>query len=236
MSVVGFHVAKRKQAGPRERDILFAGPMVNAIRAGSKTQTRRTIDRLSGLGRITEFGPSDTPGFKWHFRDRRRRWQELHDDAELLALCPYGKVGDRLWVRETWAAYTTPGHEYPDDCDLLDDIAPRDMPEQYGTTRSDCVYRADGESFPPKWRSSLTMPRWASRLTLELTDVRFERLHDISEADAQAEGIAPDRATDHPRGVWYTAFMHLWNEINRRDAWSLNPYVWALTFRKVGES
>lgn len=228
MSVVWFHIAKRRKAAAQERPILFSGPMVNAIRGNVKSQTRRSIDRLAGLGEISEFGPSDTPGFKWHFRDRRRRWQELHDDAELLALCPYGKVGDRLWVRETWYPVST------------FDPSP-ETGALYRADYLDDVHGPDGERSPEgryrKWKPSIHMPRWASRVLLELTAVRFELLHDISEADARAEGCyAKDEliAAGADTNARFK-FRFLWESIHGRDTWLLNHYVWVLTFRQVGE-
>jgi len=131
-----------------ERPILFSGPMIRAILAGRKTQTRR-VAKLTGAGRVKEAGS-------------HRNWHLADPDA--VKACPYGTPGDRLWVRETF-------------CDT-------------GCQRA--VYRADTavENWKYRiWRPSIYMPRWASRITLEITDVRLERLQDISEADAAAEGV-----------------------------------------------
>ena len=142
---------------------------------------------------------------------------ELHDHGMVSIPCPYGVTGDRLWVRETWARLTGNGHRF--------------------------VYRADGEdprtgwdevepAQRPRmtWTPSIHMPRVASRITLEVTDVRVERLQAISEEDARAEGIALEPAIlpGHAAGC----FSRLWDEINgKRAPWSSNPWVWAVTFR-----
>lgn len=187
----------------RERPILFSGPMVRALLAGTKTQTRRTV-RLAD-------------GDVLHFVDGAP-WLSNIDGMKKLA-CPYGAPGDRLWVRETWALLTGNGHRI--------------------------VYRADAD--PPmtcggtepvrdmKWTPSIYMRRQHSRITLEITDVRVERLTSISEQDARAEGCFVDEATHGPcddsaRDV----FTDLWDSINgKRAPWSSNPWVWAISFKRV---
>ena len=135
---------------------------------------------------------------------------------EKFVTCPYGQPGDRLWVRETWA----------------DD------------TRGDFLYRADpffdGAEIAWKWKPSILMPRRASRITLEITDVRVEQLNDISESDARREGVEPIEiqpdAIDEREAFSFThGFIELWDSINasRGYGWDANPYVWAITFRVV---
>lgn len=130
------------------------------------------------------------------------------DDPESRLACPYGQPGDRLWVRETWA-------------DTMSD-----PPE--------AVYRADGERHPSsflKWKPSIFMPRWASRITLEVTGVRVERLQEISKADVIAEGI--DGLSDIHAG-WHQPYAQLWDSINaKRAPWSSNPLVWVIEFKRV---
>lgn len=215
----------------KERPILFSGPMVRAILDGRKTQTRRVVKLRDPTATYSCFDDEGWP----LSADEYGQW---HKDS-----CPYGQPGDRLWVRETWAAYTTPSHEYPGDCDVIE-CAPKDMQEQYGTTRHDCIYQADEGLYGP-WRPSIHMPRWASRITLEITDVRVERLNEISEADAVAEGALPS-------DQWPTAspfdspalmaqygpaakqcFQSLWESINGEGSWAANPWVWAITFKRV---
>ena len=167
----------------REKPILFSAPMVRAILDGSKSQTRRVV-KLKSHHTIEE-------------RDDGKPWPWMYDgdrDADHWLPCPYGQPGDRLWVRETWG-----------DCTKGADIM--------GGTKYDAPwYRADADAYgllghdglgavyseEIKWRPSIHMPRWASRITLDITGVRVERLQDISEADAQAEGC--DRLSDDEPG------------------------------------
>jgi len=130
-----------------ERPILFSAPMVRAILAGQKTQTRR-------VAKFTDAGHLKEPG-------GRRRWH--HDDPNATLACPYGQPGDRLWVREAhWF--------FQDEHDPVIGYTPPMM------TTEDVEYRADGESTRHGWRPSIHMLRWASRITLEITSVRVERL------------------------------------------------------------
>jgi len=206
----------------KEKPILFSAPMVRAILDGRKTQTRRIVKpQPEWNGLRGNFGE-----FTWGSR-------EMITPYEMRKLCPYGKPGDRLWVRERWAAWTTPSHEYPGDCDQIE-CPPSEMQERYGTTRHDCVYFADGPNYS-KWRPSIHMPRWASRSTLEITDVRVQRLNEISDADAFAEGVATERRRE---STWYAGkakemFRDLWSSINGSDSWDANPWVWAITFKKL---
>lgn len=157
-----------------DKHILFSPPMVRALLNGKKTQTRRSL-RLKGHRTFSEFGPSDTAGYDWCFRDAGMRWHD-HTHASLCKLLPYA-VGDRLWVRENWQGLTfgdcLPTKSQP--CDL-----------RYAATDACADLAADVRGYP--WRPSIHMPRWASRITITVTDVRVQRLQDISEADAVAEG------------------------------------------------
>lgn len=161
----------------KERPIIFSAPMVRAILAGTKVQTRFVLG------------------------------------------CPYGQPGDRLWVREAWARDDEDGQ---------------------------LMYRADvgRDLCADAWRPSIHMPRWASRITLEVTAVRVERLQDISEADAQAEGVIPKwepgcsgRLMDAFGGFSFrpaaSAYAELWEQINGPGAWDANPWVWVVEFKRV---
>lgn len=195
--------------------------MVRALLSGSKTQTRRLVA-------IRDFGPSETQGYDWTFRGRYGLWNDV-SHARLMEQCPYGAPGDQMWVRETWGYFG--GDEY-----------------LYQQDPGSVLYRADEGRDAARWRPSIHMPRWASRITLEVTEVRVQRLQDISEADARAEGVCPffevyenigrdqcitsgERAEDAPFRASYAC---LWDEINGdRAPWAENPWVWAVSFRRV---
>ena len=199
----------------KEKPILFSGPMVNAILDGRKTQTRRAVKHC------TQNSAASRPYFPGGYK--QGKFVEPTD-------CPYGQPGDRLWVRETW------GRGYT-----------------YGGGDPVFWYRADGESRfeqkpsvicdytrPPdnaKWKPSIFMPRWASRITLEITDVRVERLRDISEEDSWEEGIhdlaADNEQWDGDPDQGRKTFCLIWQSINGKGSWEQNPWVWVVSFRKI---
>ena len=210
-----------------DRPIIFSAPMIRALLDGRKTQTRRLLS-IQGRRGFTEFGPSDTPGYDWHFRDARMLWHDLRH-ADLIARLPWA-VGDFLWVQEAWnlfalsqdAEESWPVRSVPRADPRKDDDAVRGhYVVDYAATASD-----DGP-----WRPSIHMPRWASRLTLTVTDVRVQRLQEISEEDAQAEGVPPfvwvGRHLDAPHRY---NFQLLWDELHGSGSWNANPHVVALTF------
>lgn len=197
----------------KERPILFKGPLVRAILTGQKTVTRRALKLPHGF------------------------W-ETSATGELVPIptnCPYGKPGDQLWVRETWVADAQ-----------VDAVAPRDLsqgePIRYP---ADGVVRQTGCAMitPGKGRPSIHMPRWTSRILLEITAVRIERLQDITEEQARAEGITDggchNCGNNEPCGCEcpspsaVDSFYHLWNEINGAGAWEANPWVWVVEFKRV---
>lgn len=200
-----------REATVTDRPILFSGPMIRAILAGQKTQTRRVV-KLVGPDAIEE----RDDGSLWPYCVT---WAH-GDDGEPWYACPYGEPGDRLWVRETWAQEDA-----------------RDL----GLGASQTLYRAtasDAEAaLVQRWRPSIHMPRWASRLTLEVTSVRVERLQDITEDDARAEGAAaePSEAlADSPVGLSAReAFADLWASINGPASWAANPWVWVVGFKRI---
>ncbi|MDT0355644.1 hypothetical protein RJO15_07705 [Herbaspirillum huttiense F1] len=225
----------------REIPLLMNGPMVRATLAGHKTNTRREIIRIGGFGKITQFGRSDTPGYDWHFRDSAMRWHDL-SHAQLMKGCPYGQVGARLWVRETWRGVVEISHP---DAPVKYGVA-RYVPDQQHCRRVEyaATQAHDGEP----WRPNIHMPRWACRILLEVTGVRVERLQDISERDAVAEGVTafycgPAHDVKNPTrwGVEKTplhesptdAFCYLWEGISGAGSWDANPWVWAIEFRRV---
>jgi hypothetical protein len=137
-------------------------------------------------------------------------------------VCPYGQPGDRLWVREAWKAHS-----------VFDNVPPRDIPKT-------CVwYPADSGYMPgSRARPSIHMPRWASRITLEIVSVRVERLQDISEADALAEGVSDtgsmitgDGANEISGPI--AEYAVLWESINGHRSWEANPWVWVVEFKRV---
>lgn len=229
---------------PSEHPILFTGEMVRAILAGTKTQTRRVARpqpsfAYSGTARVVygphPFSPSAFVGTPAEGRvDGTDRDGWLAEDwcgnvvgaSEADALrCPYGVPGDTLWARETWAA--VPAH---------DDTKPSEIDR----CREPLWYRATDESnMRGRWRPSIHMPRWASRLSLRVTDVRVERVQDISEEDARAEGCSTmTQLAPFPALNSYVAgFQRLWDTINakRGYSWASNPWVWVVSFAPAGE-
>ena len=208
-----------------ERPLIFTGESVRAILAGTKTQTRRLV-RLPG----------------WMVRkggDLERAWPDklwgvtpgLHvpcsEDDTQQRLYPPCDVGDRIWVRETWARIydvypfgeSDPSHiEYRADGD--EGRFPGDWPSE---TRDDAER--------PRWKSPWFLRRADSRIDLEITDVRVQRLHSISPTDIEAEGVLAN--CDGTRGA-RAYFVEAWDKINdKRASWSSNPWVWALTFRQI---
>lgn len=213
----------------KERPILFSGPMVRAILEGRKTQTRRVLKYEDFHGCLT--------GDCIHFK------QATCDSclAEYARTeCPYGVPGDRLWVKETWTG-CYPCFEIG--CHL-----------QYAADGSEnWMHPPEGYRFPKaaakvgNWVTPLFMPRWASRITLEITDIRVQRLQKISEEDAIAEGVE----WHHGMKAWRSynlisqtpflnktavgSFRTLWDSINaaRGHGWNENPWTWAITFGRV---
>ena len=211
------------EASCKERPILFSAPMVRAILAGTKTQTRRVVKpqpRRVDCG--VPFG--DAPA-----------WARA-EPGSMVMRCPYGQPGDRLWARETWA------RDDEDGVLMYRADVGRDM-------NANAWEQGRLEGAPRyRWRPSIHMPRWASRITLEITGVRVERLQDISEGDAIAEGVNrfhgmlkdEDAAAFNRIGpVEFNGFPIirygvLWESINGPASWDANPWVWVVEFNRVG--
>ena len=204
----------------KERPILFSAEMVKAILDGRKTMTRR----------VCKYQPSMSvrkAGSMWGIKGGDALWHFGHK----IVSCPYGQPGDQLWVRETWMPFTEQG------CPV-------------GAT----IYRAtdhpepDGDS-PLRWNPSIFMPMSASRITLEITAVRVERVQDISADDVQAEGIdvvaklpvfiSPKKSMESlvalSKTIAQSLYKELWDSLNakRGCGWDANPWVWVLSFKRV---
>lgn len=223
------------------RPILFSAPMVRAILASTKTQTRRVVKPqpyIDGQG-----------NFCWNGSNFGQDFNGPHIQAIASPIpssktkrvhCPYGKPGDRLWVRETWQHSNFPLGPYDESCTVF-----------YRADYLDDPHGPDGEKSPEgkyrHWAPSIHMPRWASRILLEITGVRVERLQDISAIDAKKEGIE-GQFDDGPwrnyqrDGFWFPegkdtaptlSYCSLWESINGPGSWDANPWVWAIEFRRV---
>jgi hypothetical protein len=232
----------------KERPILFSGPMVRAILAGTKTQTRRVVKsparNMQAAGEtVIAYRPPGDPWYKdyvWSMRDRGGTWGD-YTHERFMHFCPYGQPGDRLWVRETWAY------------DL--NVDREETPEMLAWVRSKGTARINYREDPNtaqtgcggaagRWRPSIHMPRWASRITLEVVSVRVERLQDITGEDVVAEGLTVPRCGCEVcarGGAMCPAdatgaglmFAELWDSINGDGAWALNPWVWVVEFRRI---
>ncbi|MCB8475916.1 hypothetical protein KGG49_13595 [Klebsiella aerogenes] len=223
----------------KERGMIFNGEVVRAILDGRKTQTRRIMKvqpepsksrpgdfwfsskKLESMVHISDFAPGNSPIADYHL------FIQEH-------CCPFGAVGDRIWVRETWARYNIDQNSH--------DLAYR------ATTPAD--WPEEG-----RWRPSIHMPRWASRILLEITNVRIERLNAISPEDAESEGLErtnftgfgdepglpsypePDVYFDPLKKQWKEyppeAFAGLWESIYGEGSWKANPWVWVIEFKRV---
>lgn len=241
----------------KARPILFSGDMVRALLDGRKTQTRRAlkIQPSNGwefgtasneeiiLGAITSSHPK-----KGRFGAfiRREIWEGAGKFQHDVIACPCGRPGDLLWVRETFIS----GFEFDDNG------MPTEQERTWYRANGDLDFWYDGGSDFPKenipWRPSIHMPRWASRLTLRITNVRVERLQDMegqhpNESDAIAEGV---NAIHHGDGDYYysafrqephpenwcdptDAFRELWESINGPESWTANPWVWVIEFEVI---
>lgn len=216
------------------KPILFSGPMVRALLAGEKTQTRRVLTRLKGYGTISEFCSPVWTRFNWEFRDCKKQLCVLND-GRLRDVLPLAE-GDLLWVRETVAcgacAPSKPSHWSPDFWRRA-----QGSPENVNGLwyRADDLAPVHPITKRAKWTPSIFMPRWASRLTLKVTDVRVQRLQDIDHKDAKAEGaktVAVIDENDVCTDCHVEGFGRLWDSLNktRGYGWTKNPYVIAATF------
>lgn len=223
----------------RERPIIFNADMVRAVLDGRKTQTRR----------ITRVQP-DSAEFESRFIiDSTKRseigkwcWAEpgvfVNPRRSALFPCPFGEIGDCLWVRETFRVHS----RATDVATLLYKASEQQSWTQQ--THRVPIEKCHKPAVVDKWTPSIHMPRWASRIALEITGVRVERLNSINEHDAAAEGVPPagDLLPDYP-GTYLTpkgdfataevAFQRLWQSIYGEDSWQANPWVWVIEFKRV---
>lgn len=213
---------------PKETPLLLSDVMVPPTLDGSKTQTRR----LRGL-EVVNMNPDARVGA---MDNHDRTWDfKMHDGGHQRGVrCPYGMAGDRLWVRETWQHSNFPNGPLDEDCsiffraDYLNDPLGPDLE------------RDTSSNIRRKWKPSIHLPRWASRILLEVVNVRPERLQKISDADARAEGIEIDRhgwssygMDSIPQGTSIDSFCCLWSSINGIDSWIANPWVWRIEFKRL---
>lgn len=243
------------QAGvAREHGILFSAPMVRALLAGTKVQTRRIMKPQPPTQReviaksgseFSVFTDRHSPGV---FRVGGPVWavRELMG-REPQWTCPYGAPGDILWVRETWShsargVYPCPSAWRRADFTKYDDPALNaDHIRGCGGNQGDCFACAAEREGKFRWRPAIFMKRADSRITLKVTGVRVERVQDISEEDARAEGVTLDPVLGRLNGAPATlhpfthrqAYIWLWDAINGAGSWASNPWVWVVGFRRV---
>lgn len=202
----------------KERPILFSPPMVQALLDGRKTQTRRTskLNEVNAQPSKWRFEGVNVHG-DYLFYDKREVDELVTDDDQLNCIkvitCPYGIPGDRLWVRESHCI-GIPG--LPNGMGIVPIKSEAIKPGMKVVYRQGSNYGDD----PPPWRPSIHMPQWASRITLEITEVRVQKLGAITESDAQAEGV---KSTGE--------FLELWKSIHQ--IWEPSLWVWVLAFRRV---
>ncbi len=216
----------------KERPILFNAAMVRAILSGSKSQTRRAMKPQPPEFVRVRLGSNS---LEHHFFDDGRDGEVARNwlDRNILSLCPYGQVGDRLWVRETWMPDAPRDGTWPHTSFYGCKGSSLSMIPMVYRRPKHCLFRSTWSGAElTGWKPSIHMPRWASRITLEITGVRVEKLQDISRGDAMAEGCPfPNMQDGEDPRQWYA---DLWESINGKGSWSANPWVWVIEFSRVG--
>ena len=224
----------------KERPILFSGPMLRAILAGQKTQTRRAFnDRTRKLMHAA----ARCGEVSW-FMDEG--WLGKNDLPYIQQFSPYGQPGDRLFVRETFFAYGRWETRFSakkgrDEWHFVDMTEECDHAYQYAADNPDVTLAKGRSALLPGWhrRPAIFMPRRAIRIFMEVVAVRVERLNDIGESDAMAEGSrewAGEQETparDIPSGETHLIYRQLWESINSAGSWEKNPWVWVVEFKRI---
>ena len=229
----------------KERPILFNGEMVRAILDGRKTQTRRvmkpqppSLEAVKATAGIEfSIGKCDAVGPGFHVFGPVWAVKEIMGCDYPQWTCPFGQPGDRLWVRETWS---------PDAADAYPflKVVYRATEPEYSQLAIDCRWKAEVDEASKRehkcldgclcyfrWRPSIHMPRWASRITLEITGCRAERLQEISEVDAKAEGFGID--TEFCKSPPRVDFSSTWEKLYGLQSWIDNPWVWVVEFGRI---
>lgn len=236
----------------KERPILFSGPMVRAILEGRKTVTRRAIKPIMRSADL-QFDLQQEEDGSWNPYHTFDESRFDRSGTEHPIKCPYGQPGDRLWVRESWWQAGDWQSSYPEDDEgswfgskrivySVDGLPPNESNHCYPSGLRNGHYSAAEPNRIWRHRPSIHMPRWASRILLEITDVRVERLQDISGDQAEAEGVDSAMCrqfleTSPSRHECKEAVIHgfagLWASINGDESWNANPWVWVVKFNRV---
>lgn len=221
----------------KERGMIFNGEMVRAILDGRKTQTRRVMKvqpkpsksrpgdfwfsskKLESMVHVSDLAPGNSPIADYHL------FIQEH-------CCPFGAVGDRIWVREAWQAIYDSVDEFGhvEERTYAPSI-PKENDNYWHIVYAEYFGNESREDRGFPWRPAIHMPRWASRILLEITDVRVERLKSISDGDAIREGCS---TADMKSGDCVAdVFARLWASIYGSDSWNANPWVWVIEFKRV---
>jgi hypothetical protein len=225
-----------RPAAVRSRPVIFTAAEVRATQQERKSQFRRPV-------KLREFQPSETLGYDWTFRDRRGCWNDYTTEELIARVCPFSRPDDRLWVRETFRAIFDPGARKSE--------IRRWGRDDFGRIPIVVDYRADNPQRimdrigKPEWKPPVCQPRWASRLTLEVTAVRVQRIQEISHEDALAEGCAgcnwvarsPYIIGPHTDDgeLPQEEFAQVWDETHGRRpgcSWEASPWCWCVSYRK----
>ncbi|HDH1373442.1 TPA: hypothetical protein PIT97_002063 [Klebsiella quasipneumoniae subsp. similipneumoniae] len=218
----------------KERGVIFNGEMVRAILHGRKTQTRRIVKGTDGAVKFCK--EWDINGEEIFVVLGEKDHTGMNPVLGALS-CPFGAVGDRIWVREAFRVHS-----------LATNVATLAYKASERNSWTEQTHRVpvavcNKPATPEKWTPSLHMPRWASRILLEITDVRVERLNAISEEDARAEGIIDGGCLNcgepepcgcaNPEPDATDAFAYLWQSIYGQESWNADPWVWVIEFKRV---
>ncbi|WP_026111569.1 hypothetical protein [Winslowiella toletana] len=219
----------------KERPILFSDQRVRALLTGQQTQTRRIMKSLA----FTPGQDNHEGCYGFDVISNQMRGRHVMEMSDLSYQCPFGQPGDRLWVRETWRGPVVPKEQMADYAK---------SPEAYRSTRY-CQYRADSSELGSSldedneqsgWQTAIHMPRWASRINLQITGVRAQKIQDISDDDIMAEGVQTD---SHFLNNFFTlkndsvapkeAYMKAWEKQYGGTSWEVNPWVWVIEFSRI---